>query len=192
MGHIPKYDDMGWEGRGGFENSDLYMVRTGSKDMKHVHLQQNSSPFHLLKFSTKFKLRSMPYSIKTQRTHFASRARGASMNTCIRFADPYTVSANVAISLSPNNMSSRSAGSTPKEDQSPWKWRNNKLGNALSKGLVKGGSAWLGERNGNRIGGICVEGEGERDEKGRNRWQIDQPKIWRQSSWDGGGWWRNW
>jgi len=28
-------------------------------------------------------------------------------------------------------------------------------------------------------GGIYVEGEGERGEKGRNRWQIVQPRIWR-------------
>jgi len=31
-------------------------------------------------------------------------------------------------------------------------------------------------------GGIYVEGEGEKDERGRNRWQVVQPKIWRQSS----------
>ena len=30
--------------------------------------------------------------------------------------------------------------------------------------------------------GIREEEEGEIDEKGRNRWQIVKPKIWRQSS----------
>jgi len=42
------------------------------------------------------------------------------------------------------------------------------------------GPAWLRERKGNqRGGGIYEEGEGERGEKGSNRWQIVQPKIWR-------------
>jgi len=35
----------------------------------------------------------------------------------------------------------------------------------------------IGNRKG---GGIYVEGEGEEDERDRNRWQVVQPKIWRQ------------
>ena len=50
------------------------------------------------------------------------------------------------------------------------------------------GPASLGRRRGNRKGGgIYVEREGEKDERGRNRWQVVQPKIWRQSSSGGGG-----
>ena len=47
--------------------------------------------------------------------------------------------------------------------------------------LLNKGPAWLGVRKGNQRGGggIYVEGEGERGEKGRDRWQIVQPKIWR-------------
>ena len=50
------------------------------------------------------------------------------------------------------------------------------------------GPASLGWRRGNRKGGgIYVEGEGEKDARGRSRWQVVQPEIWRQSSCDGGG-----
>jgi len=48
---------------------------------------------------------------------------------------------------------------------------------------VNEGPASLGGRRGIRKGGeIYVEGEGEKDESGRDRWQVVQPKIWRQSS----------
>ena len=40
------------------------------------------------------------------------------------------------------------------------------------------GSASLGGRRGNRKGGgIYVEGEGEKDERGRNRWQVVHRKY---------------
>jgi len=45
------------------------------------------------------------------------------------------------------------------------------------------GAASLGRRRGSRKAGVIyVEGEGEKDERGRNRWQVVQPRIWRQSS----------
>jgi len=48
---------------------------------------------------------------------------------------------------------------------------------------VNEGPASLGGRRGNRKGGgIYVEGNGEKDERNKNRWQVVQPKIWRQSS----------
>ena len=50
------------------------------------------------------------------------------------------------------------------------------------------GTASLGGRRGNPKGrGIYVEGEGEKDDRGRNRWQVVQLKIWRQTSSGGGG-----
>jgi len=43
---------------------------------------------------------------------------------------------------------------------------------------VNEGPASLGGKRGNLKGeGIYVEGEGEKDERGRNRWQVVQPKI---------------
>jgi len=36
-----------------------------------------------------------------------------------------------------------------------------------------------GKRGNQKGGGIYVEGEGKKDERGRNRWKIVQPKIWR-------------
>ena len=38
-----------------------------------------------------------------------------------------------------------------------------------------------GQRENRKGGGSYVEGEGEKDEGGRNRWQVVQPKVWRQS-----------
>jgi len=60
-------------------------------------------------------------------------------------------------------------------------------------GLGKWGSciAWREERESEKRRNLCG-GEGEKDERGRNRWQVVQPKIWKQSSWGGGGWWRHW
>jgi len=53
---------------------------------------------------------------------------------------------------------------------------------------VNEGPASLGGRRGNRKrGGIYVKGEGEKDERGSNRWKVVQPKIWMQSSRGGGG-----
>ena len=50
------------------------------------------------------------------------------------------------------------------------------------------GPAWHRERRASRKEeGIYVEGEGEENGRGRDRWQVAQPKIWRPNSSDGGG-----
>ena len=72
------------------------------------------------------------------------------------------------------------------------KRKANEVKRSISEGgrvcaprLANRGHAWLGERKRDERRINSCRGrqrERERDEKGRNRWQVVQPKIWRQSS----------